>query len=522
MSLSLKKATFAAMSKKKDLEPDSAAEELIWHILDNLGNMSEEERDMAMRMLTGHGSENSNEPDDLNAHYYAYEGPKQYNTGAKRVPRWLKKMWDANDYDSWLQLCEDTGEAGRELTDAKKSQDVRKYVYMLIDDFYDGGCYPEQNPIKLIGPLWLIEHYRLTDCLDLVLEVLRQEAWFYTAYIDHAPQCLSAVLYQIGSDRADLLRDLLYEQGLIPLIKPIVFNALIWIAVRQPQKRIAMVAIMTAYLNHCLDICKKGASARNISNYALALAYFHIDEARPILRRLFNEVKGLDKKELEEVEDIYDDPTDQTEGKLFDSIDGYLRYYKEDTDEWEDEYYDEEEDEEVEEAGIFDRWKLRKRYTVRVELTDAPEPVERTLQVPSNIRLNALAQLIMVAFGRKDEPAEYHYMMKDTMYTEGVSNGFTLSDMLKKKNQTALFNVYDRRNGAHWRHGIVLEKSAEYSDRTTNYIALLDGRGTYPPASTPDMDAYLQRYNDGKLHKPNFMAVRRNIREFEEHNGLPF
>jgi len=510
------------MIKKKDLEPGSAAEEMIWRILNDLADMSEEEREMAMRMLIGSSSEDSNDPDDLNAHYYAYEGPQRYNTGSNRVPRWLKKMWKPHVYDSWLELCEDAGEAGKELTSEKRSQDVRKYVYMLIDQFYDDGCNPEQNPIKLLGALWLIEHFRLTDCLDLVLEVLRQDAWFYTAYIDYAPQCLSAVLYQIGSDRSEALRDMLYEEGLIPLIKPIVFNALIWTAVRQPQKRIAVVAMLTAYLNHCLDICKKGASARNISNYALALAYFHIDEARPILRRLFNEVKSLDKKVLKEVESIYDDPTDQTVGKLFDSVDGYLRYYKEEDDEWEGEYEDAEEEEDLTDTGIFDRWKLQKRYTVRVELTDAPEPVERTLQVPSNIRLNALAQLIMLAFGRRDEPAEYHYMMKDTMYTEGVSNGFTLGDVLKKKNQTVLFNIYDRKNGAHWRHGIALEKSADYSDRTTNYITLLDGRGTYPSASTPDMDAYVQRFNAGKLRKPDFKATRESIREFEKHNGLPF
>ena len=29
----------------------------------------------------------------------------------------------------------------------------------------------------------LIEQHQLTDCLNLVLEVLRQDAWFYTAYI---------------------------------------------------------------------------------------------------------------------------------------------------------------------------------------------------------------------------------------------------------------------------------------------------------------------------------------------------
>jgi hypothetical protein len=511
------------MSKKKHEEEGSAAEMLIDQILSHLSEMSEEERKIAMQMLIGTSDEDSNDPEYLNSRYYKYEGPEVYNKGSKRVPKWLKEMWDAYDYDSWLQLCQDTDEKGKELNDEKRSQDIRKYLYMLIDEFY--YCqYPEPNPIRLIGPLWLIEKHQLTDCLGLILELLRQDAWFYTAYIDHAPQCLSAVLYQIGKDEPKKLIDILYEDGLIPLIKPIVFNALIWITLRQPQNRLGVIAMLTAYLNHCLKICKKGASARNVPIYGRALAYAHINEARPILKRLFTEVKTLDMEVFQEIKRIYDDPTDHLEGFLFDSIDGYLNHQEEQDGNWdydEEDYYDDEEEEEILETDLYDRRKEQKRYTIRVELTDAPELVERTLQVPSNIRLKALAQLIMVAFGRQEEPTEYLYQTKDNLYPDSSCHSFTLGDMLKRKNQSALFIIYNKKNDTHWKHGIVLEKSADYSERTTNYITLLDGRGTYPSASIPDMDTYLLRFMDGKLKKPNFKTVREHIREFEENYNLP-
>jgi hypothetical protein len=511
------------MSKKKHEEEDTAAEMFIDQILNNLAEMTDEEREIAMRMLIGDANKDTNDPDDLNIRYYSYEGPDEYNKGSKRVPKWLKKMWDADDYDSWIQLCEETDKNYKDLTDEKRCQDIRKYIYMLIDEFYYSQN-PEPNPIRLIGPLWLIEQHQLKDCLDLVLEVLRQDAWFYTAYIDHTPQCLSAVLYQIGHEEPQKLCDMLYEDGLIPLIKPIVFNALVWITQRQPQQRLGVIAMLTTYLNYCLDICRKGASARNIQIYAYSLAYAHINEARPILKRLFKEIQTLDLKTFKEIESIYDDPSDLLEGFLFDSIDGYLNHQEEQDGYWdfEDDFYDEEEEEEIQETGLCDDKKLRKRYTIRIELTDAPELVERTLLVPSNIRLKALAQLIMVAFGRKDEPKEYLFQTKDTLYSDKMSFSFTLDDLLKKKNQTALFNIYNKKNDTHWKHGIVLEKSADYSERTTNYITLLDGRGTYPSASIPDMDTYLQRFMDGKLQKPNFKTVREHIRAFEESYDLPF
>jgi hypothetical protein len=104
------------------------------------------------------------------------------------------------------------------------------------------------------------------------------------------------------------------------------------------------VGILTAYLNHCLKICKQGASARNIDNYAFSLAYAHISEVRPILKRIYNEVESLDEETFKEIENIYDDPTDQMECQIFDSIDGYLRYHQNQADTWEDEYDEEDDD----------------------------------------------------------------------------------------------------------------------------------------------------------------------------------
>ena len=73
--------------------------------------------------------------------------------------------------------------------------------------------------------------------------------------------------------------------------------------------------------------------------YGRALAYSHINETRPILKRLFMEIKTLDMEEFVEIERIYDDPTDHLEGFLFDSIDGYLNHQEE-----QDGYWDYEDD----------------------------------------------------------------------------------------------------------------------------------------------------------------------------------
>ena len=47
---------------------------------------------------------------------------------------------------------------------------------------------------------------------------------------------------------------------------------------------------------------------------------------------------------------------------------------------------------------------------------------------------------------------------------------------------------------------------------------LLSGQGSYPAQSIRNMAEYTRRYEQGKLKNPNFDAIRRRIREFEEEN----
>ena len=140
--------------KGKGIGQDRLTEENLENFLKMMEHLPEEAKEIIKQMATGMEPE-SNDPDDLNIRYYSYEGPEQYNQGPKRVPKWLKGMWDAYDYDSWLLLCEETAEKGKDLKDSVRSRDLRKYICMLIDEFYYRQD-PEPNPIRLIGPLWLI------------------------------------------------------------------------------------------------------------------------------------------------------------------------------------------------------------------------------------------------------------------------------------------------------------------------------------------------------------------------------
>lgn len=408
------------MSKKKNDSEDMEFD--FGRLLKEMRNMSDDEIGLMGRMIQEMiGGDEPNSPDWINAHYYRYDGPESYAKPGEPVPKWLKPLWKV-DYmeEDWRGLCTELAAKAEGCTTDKLERDLKKYLCLLIDDF-NKSEQMEQNPIRLIGALWLMERFKVYGCFDMVLELLRQDAWFYTAYIEHNPQVIPAILFQLGADQTDKLRDMLYEEGLIPVIKPIVFNTLIWVILRKPEMRLKIVNMLITYLKHCLKICLEGADSRNVPTYAHALAYAQITEAKPILKRLFTEVDNLDEELYDEIEEIMDSEDDEHwEDFMYDSVEDYIERQKEqfglehnNEDNWEDDDDWDDEDDTDKFRGLFDHSKEQRRYTIRIELLDAPETVSRTLQVPSNIYLDLLLELIMIAFGRKDTPIDYTFAVKE-------------------------------------------------------------------------------------------------------------
>jgi hypothetical protein len=203
-----------------------------------------------------------------------------------------------------------------------------------------------------------------------------------------------------------------------------------------------------------------------------------------------------------------------------------LGYGDEDYDEEDDGPYDFDDD-----FSIYDTTEKAKRYTVRIELTDAPEKVERTLQLPSNMTLTGFAELIMLSFGWQDVPEKYEFKDGDFRYLPDAdehaldkdywemdsTDYTTVGFMLGKKGATATFDIKKGKK-TQWHHIITLEKSGRYTPKSEEHLVLLSGQGSYPAQSIRSMTEYTSRYEQGKLKKPNFDTIRKRIRVFEEEN----
>lgn len=172
--------------------------------------------------------------------------------------------------------------------------------------------------------------YKMKDSLDVVMEALHQDMFFQTTYIANQEYYLSAVLYQLGNDQLDTLGKFLYEDGLIPMGKHIVFDAIIMTALHQPQQRLTALHIASEYLNHCIDICKQGANPMNIDFYALSVASAHFQIFMPQLKQLYKEVEippYIFENGISQIEEIMNNE-DIPFHIEYDSLDGYLRELK--------------------------------------------------------------------------------------------------------------------------------------------------------------------------------------------------
>lgn len=515
--------------KKNDNDPFF---QMMDELAKQLNKMSPEQREELGSLMRGE----LDLADVENERFYTYQKP-DYSKKATRVIRWLGPFWNAQNDDDKVMLCKFVESEIRMqgLTPEYQREEMRGYLYGVFADFEPGK--PE-NHWRLYGPLWMMERLQMTDCLDLVLESLRQDAHFFHNYFLRFLEWPSAVVYQLGKDQIDVLENFLYEQGIIPDAKPVVFNALVWVYLRHPEKRLQIAALLTKFLSHCLDICKKGASPMNIESYAIACATAHIKETMPLLRRLFTELSfpkllltgGV--KELEQVMNNLKEPYYCKHASMDEFLHDEQELYALNDADWfaaGEEYDEEDEYDDDDEYGTYDTSEKAKRYTLRIELTGGPERVVRVLQVPSNMYLTPFTELLMLSFSRQDMPEHYEYddgelrflpdaddhaLDEDYWEMDGTDYS-TLSLLLPKKGDAATFDIKKGKR-TQWHHVITLEKSGRYTEKDSRRIELLSGEGTYPGKTVKSMADHTAAYNAGKLKAPNFDTIRKRIREFED------
>ncbi|MBQ9645295.1 MAG: plasmid pRiA4b ORF-3 family protein [Prevotella sp.] len=466
----------------------------LMHMMDHMEkmteNLSDEDKDDLVRLMMGQVSMPALE----NARFYCYKKP-DYSAKAARVIDWLGPFWNAQNDDDKRKLCHFVEDYGRQLSRKEQADELRGYMFHLFDAFD-----PEApgNRWRLLGPLWIMERSgKMDGAIELLLEALRQDAFFIYAYVLPFEEVMTAAVYQLGRQRIDLLERFLYEQGLIPTVKPVVLNALLWALQRNPGQQLRITSMLVKFMNHCLDICLKGASPMNLEQYAIGLATAHVTETMPILRKIYEQIEFpylLAAEGIDEIERCMNDP-DTPFCCHYDALDQYLNdeeemhhidYIDQMGTFGQTDYLDNVDDDDPYIQGYYDTLEKPKRYEVHVEHGSE----WRLLQIPSALTLDGLAQLVMLAFGADKRTKKYEfqnltedlcylsdaddYAMSDEFWDIEPTDLSTLSELLMKRGEAAEFRLKKNKKVSDT-YILTLKKEGRYTDRTLAHpICLLD------------------------------------------------
>tara|TARA_B100000614_G_scaffold214494_1_gene198512 strand:- start:314 stop:901 length:588 start_codon:yes stop_codon:yes gene_type:complete len=137
-------------------------------------------------------------------------------------------------------------------------------------------------------------------------------------------------------------------------------------------------------------------------------------------------------------------------------------------------------------------------YQLKISLLHIQPEIWRSFEVPSNITLDRLHDVIQMVMGWTDSHL-HEYTINKKKYTEypqseedGIEEGqFRLSDLIKRKGQKFTY-LYDF--GDYWEHSIVLEsksKRTELNDAFKPILRCLDGARSCPPEDVGGIPGYM-------------------------------
>ncbi len=524
------------MSKKKNDNGDNFEDFLgaLGQLADQLEAMTPEERRLFDQIATG----KIDIVKKINDMFYDYKKPDYESliVGDKRVISWPGPFWNAQDDDNPRELCEFVANDAKNLSPEQQRNDLRDYLYRLYADFD-----PErhENVWKFYGPMWMLEKLhrenpKLPSDLDIALEALRQDGYFYEQFLSADADYMAAVLYQLGWQQIPVLLDFLNEGGRYPMVKRIAFDAIVMTALNRPELRLKAVSTLATYLNRCYNICLQGASSANIPEYANSLATAHISETLPLLKKIYNSGIELPPMYFDDFEDVKKTMDDKSIPYKYDysSLDDYMheeskRHDKQEKENRYDSLLDALAELYGEELGndgdeyykpMTDGDKVDKPFYVTVELQGAPEEVSRTLRVPSNIYMTNLVEVLFVAFTAKNDIRKIvpPYRITDNAGNElNVLNDEALIDYCKKKGDTIWLET--KHNKETWRHKITLNKVGRTFPDDGYYLDITNAVGEYPGHSCKSMADYAKKFATKKRHKkPDTSLIYYLLTEYEE------
>lgn len=524
------------MAKKKKNSRDEF-DGMLMSELDNM--LSSLSSDMQAQLLKGMYDMMGNGKDmiDIQNENYEYQRP-DYAKNVQPLAECLVNLPNAAKPSEALAEYAHIHSVMEGLSKEENEQMLRNYLMNILADglIHDFQNEKEKSGLPLFVVFQLVDDFQLTGLFDVILETLKQAPNFFQFYYGSFEDVATLILARVGTEHIDELKEIMEADVFVAEVYPIVFNAVVQMAVENPSCRLKVLTWVANVLKSCLETT---IPIMAMDWTVMSLAQIKAVELLPMFKDIYkvcdvppieikNGIKGVTKLLTNGTDEQIVDFTSFKEmlerllvgeDSNFESFDpfGDLGFWgnSDDEDGWnDDDWEDNEEDRDLEAKALFYKElnKSRKKkgqrylYTLDVTLKGSPRKVYRQLTIPSDLSLEHLGEVLVSAVGWegyhlnqfvKDRncyllPDEYGHV--DYGYD---ARQYTIGDLLKRVGSKIQWE-YDF--GDSWTHELKLLEKVALDKEDDVEVTLVKATGACPPEDCGGVGGY--RYLLNTLKNP--------------------
>ncbi len=505
------------MAKKKNGK--GSGNPVLDALTDMLGAMSPEERMQLMANLEKIAQSES-PVNDLLEVTYTYQCP-DYTREVKPLAGYLQPLLrSALPSDVLLAYEEAYGEMVS--LSHQEQEDVMRNFFMHI--LADGltRCFAQEanaTALPMIAGFQLVDDFKLTGLLDIILELLKQNMDFYEFYFGAFEEAITLILAHVGVGHLEELKEMMKTEGFLPEAYPIIFKAVVQMAVEDPFCRLQVLGWAADVLKSCVEVT---FPAMAMDWLVEALAVIKAVDLLPLVKDIYKKFDiqpMIIKGGIKEITKLLSKGTDvQIVGFAdFKQLLNLLLEGEACNFDVGDDWFDDDDDERDADALFFKECgykpgkpkaktarKGKQKYALILDVTlkDSPRKVYRQLIVPSDLTLNHLGEILVRAVGWEGyhlnqfiagktyyaEPSDDDWMMD----MQEDASKFTIGSLLNRVKSKIKWE-YDF--GDSWVHEITLVEKQAVDDNEMVKVQLLKGSGACPPEDCGGIGGYRHLLN---------------------------
>lgn len=505
------------MAKKKNGK--GSGNPVLDALTDMLGAMSPEERMQLMANLEKIAQSES-PVNDLLEVTYTYQCP-DYTREVKPLAGYLQPLLrSALPSDVLLAYEEAYGEMVS--LSHQEQEDVMRNFFMHI--LADGltRCFAQEanaTALPMIASFQLVDDFKLTGLLDIILELLKQNMDFYEFYFGAFEEAITLILAHVGVGHLEELKEMMKTEGFLPEAYPIIFKAVVQMAVEDPFCRLQVLGWAADVLKSCVEVT---FPAMAMDWLVEALAVIKAVDLLPLVKDIYKKFDiqpMIINGGIKEITKLLSKGTDvQIVGFAdFKQLLNLLLEGEACNFDVGDDWFDDDDDERDADALFFKECgykpgkpkaktarKGKQKYALILDVTlkGSPRKVYRQLIVPSDLTLNHLGEILVRAVGWEGyhlnqfiagktyyaEPSDDDWMMD----MQEDASKFTIGSLLNRVKSKIKWE-YDF--GDSWVHEITLVEKQAVDDNEMVKVQLLKGSGACPPEDCGGIGGYRHLLN---------------------------